>query len=458
MSSIDASVSEVIGGEGTITPAGRRAIGGAWVGFFVDMFDVYLPIVALAPATVYFMPRGLSSGLAAAISALIFTAALIGRPAGAIIFGVLSDKIGRRLTALICIGGFAISTLIAAALPGSEQIGSLAIALLIAVRFIDGCFLGGGYSSATPLAFEYCPRTKRGLVGGLIISGYAVAFASIAFITFILLRLLPSNGLHTAYVQWGWRVPFIIGGLMSLGLFFWYFFRVDESALWENASESARGRRNFPLAQLFDRQNRGKFFSIFVLMTGAWLSIYMVAAVLPKFLVKYWHQTHTNVTFILIITYLILVGTYIGAGVISQKVGRKPVIVATGFLILVVSSISMAFFWAVPSNAFGAALLVTIVATVTVSSMWGVLTTYINERFPTEIRSTGYGIGYSLAVVIPSFFGFYMDWLSKVLPYAFTPVALMALSGVLVIVPALLGPETRDIDLAADAASLPGTT
>ena len=76
-----------------MSPEGRRALFGAWFGFVVDMFDVYLPIAALAPATEYFQPKSLSPGAAAIIEAAIFTATLIGRPIGAMIFdgGELPD-------------------------------------------------------------------------------------------------------------------------------------------------------------------------------------------------------------------------------------------------------------------------------------------------------------------------------------------------------------------------------
>jgi uncharacterized membrane protein YkgB len=84
-----------------------------------------------------------------------------------------------------------------------------------------------------------------------------------------------------------------------------------------------------------------------------------------------------------------------------------------------------------------------------VISPWGIVTTYICERFPTHIRASGYGIGYSLAVIIPAFSGAYMLVLKAFMPYAYTPMVLIATSGILIIVGALLGPETRDVELRA---------
>jgi hypothetical protein len=82
-----------------------------------------------------------------------------------------------------------------------------------------------------------------------------------------------------------------------------------------------------------------------------------------------------------------------------------------------------------------------------VLSPWGIVTTYICERFATHIRASGYGIGYSLAVVIPAFSGVYMLGLQGLMPYAYTPAVLIALSGVLIVLGGLRGPETRDVEL-----------
>ena len=77
------------------------------------------------------------------------------------------------------------------------------------------------------------------------------------------------------------------------------------------------------------------------------------------------------------------------------------------------------------------------------------MTTYICERFPTQIRASGYGIGYSVAVIIPAFSGAYMLALQAMMPYVYTPMVLIVLSGVLIIVGALMGPETREVELHA---------
>jgi hypothetical protein len=80
-------------------------------------------------------------------------------------------------------------------------------------------------------------------------------------------------------------------------------------------------------------------------------------------------------------------------------------------------------------------------------SPWGIATVYICERFPTHVRASGYGIGYSLAVIIPSFSGIYVLWLAHVMPYLLAPIVLVVLAPILMIAGAMLGPETREAEL-----------
>ena len=83
-------------------------------------------------------------------------------------------------------------------------------------------------------------------------------------------------------------------------------------------------------------------------------------------------------------------------------------------------------------------------------SNWGLATTYINERFHTNVRASGFGIGYSLAVILPSFYAFYQAGLSAFMPLEYTPLVFLAISGVLIIIGAVWGPETKDIDFSKE--------
>jgi MFS family permease len=96
----------------------RRAVQAAFFGFFVDMFDVYLPIAVLPPALMYFIPSGLSGVAQATIFYVVFAVTLVGRPLGAVFFGHFGDRLARRRTTLVSVAGSGIVTRLIAALPG----------------------------------------------------------------------------------------------------------------------------------------------------------------------------------------------------------------------------------------------------------------------------------------------------------------------------------------------------
>jgi MFS family permease len=138
--------------------AGQRALRAAFIGFFVDMFDVYLPVVALGPAMSYFQPASLSPALKSTLFYTVFALSLVGRPVGATLFGHYGDKIGRRRVTIISMGGFALATLLIGLLPGYETWGMSSIVILTLLRFLDGIFLGGEYTAPIPWPWSMRPR------------------------------------------------------------------------------------------------------------------------------------------------------------------------------------------------------------------------------------------------------------------------------------------------------------
>ena len=436
------------GQQESLDPRAKHAIRGAWFGFFVDMFDIYLPIVVLAPALIYFVPPDLDTTTKAVISGTIFAATLLGRPVGSFIFGHFADSIGRKRTTIISVSGFGVITGLMALLPGYQQWGLAAVILLIVLRLVDGVFLGGEYTSANPLAMEYSPKEKRGFYSALIMSGYPLAFAAISALTTVLLLFIPAGDINSPYVQWGWRIPFVIGSLLAFALVFYYVYLVDESELFEES-----GGGGSPLRQLFtERENLLSFLQVFVLMTGFWLTLQTVAAILPGLLGSQVGLSQTNTTITLVVANVVLVGGYLASGVISQRVGRRPFLIVYGLVAAVVGTF---LYWvllsAPPQNLFLVILLTTVI-TLLVVSCWGITTAYINERFQTGIRASAFGIGYSLAVVLPSLYAYYQAGLAAFMPFEYTVLVLLVIGALLMVVGAVWGPETKDVDF-ADAAA-----
>jgi MFS family permease len=423
----------------------RSATVGAFFAEFVDMFDIYLPTVILTPALAYFQPAKLSPGLAGIFTSLIFATTLVGRPVGAAIFGALADRMGRRRTTITSVTGFGVVTLLIAFIPGHAQIGIASYWILIALRFLDGVCLGGGYTGALPLAMEYSPKDRRGLLGGVILAAFPLAYVVINLIGLAAFSVFPLAGPDSPYAVWGWRVPFVLGALLAFALAAYYVRSVSESEIWEAAEPTKRG--SFPLRSVFTGASGRSFLQVFTMMTGFWLTQNMVTLYLPTTVLHTTLKlTGTQLTLTLLVAYACLVASYIGSGVLAQRIGRRRFFLILGPLIATVGSVLLWLLVTGTALPLGAVVLLVCAFSVLVTAPWGVVLPYINERFHTGVRASGFGLGFSVSVIIPSFYAFFLEGLGQVLPAALSAVLLLFLGGVLATVGAAAGPETRDVD------------
>jgi MFS family permease len=424
----------------------RRAIRGAFFGFFVDMFDIYLPVVVLAPAIKYFVAPELSPGATSLVTGAIFASTLVGRPVGALVFGHYADRIGRKKATIVSVTGFGILTLVIGCLPGYATWGVASVVLFIVLRFTVGFFVGGEYTAASPLAMEYSAKDQRARNSARIMVGFPLAYLAISVLTLLVLQVAPSGDPSSPYSVWGWRIPFFIGGVLALA-FVWYFARqVDESELFEEGDTDD----DAPVKQLFARDTIWHFAQVFVLMTGFWLSLNTVTAILPGVLKDTLGLSATNASIVLIVAALANVAGYIAVGHLAERFGRRPFLIAWGLSAAVLGT---AFYWALlhfqPSG-MAAVIALSAATAVLVTPCWAMITAYINERFHTGVRASGFGLGYSLAVVIPAFYAFYQSLLGHVMNPTYTVLPLLVIGGLLITLGGALGPETRDVDLGGD--------
>lgn len=422
----------------------RRAVFGASFGFFVDMFDVYLPTVALVPAMSYFTPKDMSPGTKSVITALIFVATLLGRPVGSAVFGLFADRVGRRRVTLWSISGCAVCTAAIAVLPGYQQAGLIGVSLMIALRLIDGVFMGGEYTGATPLAMEASPNGRRGWYGGVVGAGFAFAYCAIAAVTLLVLQFAREGGPTAAYSEWGWRIPFIVGAVLCAVFLAWYSRTVGESPAWL----AAKKVRN-PVREVVAGRSRRDFIQVFVMMAGVWFASNMASGLLPASLTKEGHVTSTEVTGALVIVQAIHTVLFPFLGEWSERTGRRVFLAWNGVAVGVVCAAAFGSLAAGWWRGFGPVLLVTLIIRLSGGSMFAILPSYLSERFPAAIRGSGFGLGYGGPLLITSFYAYYQDWLGNVMPSGYTPVVLLVLGGILMVTGALAGPETRQADLSA---------
>jgi MFS family permease len=416
--------------------AGRAGV----LTFFVDQFDIYLPVLVLAPATAYFQPAGLSATTTSVLAAAVFAATLVTRPVGAALFGILADTAGRKRATLAAVAGSGIVTLLMAALPGAVTIGLGSVVALVALRAVNGVFLGGAYTAAIPLALEASAPRRRGLLAGSLLAGSPAAYAVLAALTLLLVEVMPAAAPDSAYAQWGWRIPFVLGGLLTVPVFLHV-----RRAVAEPMTRTARTRGvRSPLVELVAGPQRGLLARAFVLMTGVWLANTMTSAVLPGLLRSHVGLGPAQASVAMMVESLALVVAFPLFGMLSQRIGRRRFYLAYGPCIAVLGGGAYAAVMTVTEAGLAVTVVLTALVGLTTIGTFGPVAAYLTELFPAPIRATGFGVGYSLALVLPAFYAFYLAGVGVVLPPQYAPIALLAVAGLLVTVGAALGPETRD--------------
>jgi len=435
---------------GTEGPRGRAAVRGAFLGFLIDNFDIYLPVVALAPAIGYFIPPTLDPGTVALATSWIFVATLVGRPLGALIFGTLGDSIGRRKATLIAVGGFGVVTLVIGLLPGYESWGAGSIVVLVVLRFVDGVFLGGEYSGANVLAMEESAKERRGAAGGLLQAGATVAWVLMSLVTLGVFQFAAPGDVHSAYSQWGWRISFFIGSALAMAFVLYYRRKVEESSIWVKAPTNKLS------ALTLVRGRAAKIFlQVFVLMTGLWLLLDCVTALIPGVLASRAQLSSSQITVALIIMYSAITIVFLIGGRLSQRFGRRTYFIVTGLGALLLGVPAYALVITSTGGGFGLAVLFATLAGIFIVAPWAVVTPYLAERFHTENRAAGFGLGYSLAVIIPAFYASYQLGLAKVMPAELTVLVLVVIGSVLVVTAAMAGPETKHVDFSVQPETEP---
>jgi MFS family permease len=466
-------------GSRTLPPEGRAALRAGVVGNLVDNIHVFLPVTALAPAMLVIA----GPAATASTGALIIVAMLLGRPVGGVVFGRISDRLGRTRTTRLAIAGTALCALAIAAVPTHEVLGAGTVALVLLLRFLGGIFVAGEYSAAIPLAMEWSAPRRRGLMSGLILSMAPWAQATIAFSVAALLALLGPE----QYAAWGWRALFVLGAALSGGMLLYYRRRVaDAPGFHRRVREAAAGpttdgapddgttadgvpadgttadgaaadraavvsptARSVPgLRSLLTGDWSRAFWQAFVLMTGLWLLTDSTVLLLTERLGADSSLAPSRVPVVMGVAAVAQALAMAVAGHLSTLTGRRRLFLVWGAAATVAGPL---LWWAaVTSSTLAAAAALAALLQVATVSAYGPVAAYLSERFPTALRSTGYGSAYSLSLVLPALYPFYVPALEPWLGRHGTVMAMVVLGGLLVILGAALGPRLSRRELDAD--------
>src|SRR5437763_521296 len=253
---------------------------------------------------------------------LAFAAGFIVRPFGAIVFGRIGDLVGRKYTFLVTILIMGLSTFIVGILPNAATIGIAAPIILIVLRLAQGLALGGEYGGAATYVAEHAPNGRRGFYTSWI---QTTATLGLFLSLLVILATRTFTG-EAAFAEWGWRIPFLVSVLL-LGISVWIRLQLSESPAFQRMKDEGKTSKA-PLTEAFGQWRNAKFaiIALFGLVAGQGVVWYT-----GQFYALFFLQSILKVdgyTANLLIAWSLLFGTgfFIVFGALSDKIGRKPII------------------------------------------------------------------------------------------------------------------------------------
>ncbi len=371
----------------------KRVVFSSFLGNFIEWFD-YASYSYLATVLALVFFPGEDKVVSTMMAFAVFALAFLVRPIGAIFWGNLGDRKGRKLALSISILLMSGATFLIGCLPGYAVIGVMAPLLLLFLRMVQSFSASGEYAGAATFIAEYAPKNHRGFYCSMVPASTAVGllvgslFATWMFNTF---------GSESAFVvDWGWRIPFLLAGPLG---FITHYIRehLQDSPVYEQMQtqldEKGLKDKDEPIMTLFRKHFRVLAISFGACVLNA-VGFYAVLTYLPTYLettLGYDAGSASTITTIVLVVYI---GFIFLSGRISDKFGRKKMLIGAcvGFVIVTIPA-----FIALSTLNFVTILAVELVMCLLLTINDGTLSSYLCETFPTEVRYSGFALSFNLA-------------------------------------------------------------
>lgn len=367
-----------------IDRARLKAIIGGSAGNLVEWYDWY----AYSVLSIYFAPVFFPKGDATAQllnTAAIFAVGFLMRPIGAWVMGIYADRHGRKSGLALSVGLMCAGSLLIAIAPGYASIGVAAPALLVIARMLQGLSVGGEYGASATYLSEMATRSARGFWSSFqyvtLIAGQLTAL-----VTVLLLQLVLSEA---ALDSWGWRVPFVVGALLALGVY------VLRSRLAETESFKAQAHDR-PVSNMRNlwRDHPREFVLVAMITAGGSMSFYAYTTYMQKFLVNtsgFDKQTATAVMTAALVVFMAIQPLW---GMASDRVGRKPLLLLFGFVGM---AVTVPIFSALAIVTSPLLALILILVPLSLLGAYTSISALIKaELFPAHIRTLGVSLPYAV--------------------------------------------------------------
>jgi MHS family alpha-ketoglutarate permease-like MFS transporter len=375
-----------------LSPQGRKAIIAGGIGNAVEWVDWAVYTTFSSIFAHHFFPKG--DPIAALLATLaIFAVGFVMRPVGAAVMGAYADRHGRKKGLVLTIGLMAGSTAVIGFAPTYETVGILSPIILVVARMVQGFSAGGEFGSSSAFLVESAAPRRRAFAG----SWQQVSVGAGVLLASGMGAIITSTLSKEALDSWGWRLAFIVAALLGLvGL--WLRSSVEETDSFVNAkarTEASGEKRRNSVFTMFVK-HPGSTLRVFGITIAGTLLYYMWVSYMPTYA-----AVATGIplpqallaNFIAVGLFLILLPF---AGILSDKIGRKPTMTAfaAGFLL---------FSWpafALLNGNFWMLLLIEVIGIILLLGYSANCAVIMAEQFPAEVRATGIGLPYALAVAI----------------------------------------------------------
>ncbi|GAA2281446.1 MFS transporter [Streptomyces ruber] len=375
----------------------KRAVKAASLGNAMEWFD--FGVYAYLAGTIgrVFFPSG--SDTAQLLSSFAtFAVAFLVRPIGGMVFGPMGDKAGRKKVLALTMILMAIATFAIGLLPSYAAVGFWSPLLLILFRLLQGFSTGGEYGGASTFIAEYAPDRRRGFFGSFLELGTLAGYTGAAGLVTALTAWLGTDAMDS----WGWRIPFLVAGPLGIvGLYLRM--KLDDTPAYQKLEEgnvrvpdaagpaetTARG----DLARIF--RSHWRMLVLCIALVGAYnITDYMLLSYMPTYLSDELHYSETHGLLILVVTMVVLMLVINQVGRLSDRYGRKPLLMTgmVGFLVL-----SAPAFLLVQQGSLAAVAGGMLMLGLSLVCLLGTMSAALPAMFPTPVRYGSLSVGYNLS-------------------------------------------------------------
>lgn len=370
-----------------------KVIAASSAGTLIEWYDFFVYGALSTVIAAHFFPKG--NDVAAFLATLAtFAVGFIVRPFGAIVFGHIGDLVGRKYTFLLTLLLMGGATVAIGLIPDYESIGIAAPIGLVLLRMLQGLALGGEYGGAATYVAEHTPRAHRGFYTSFI---QITATGGLLLAIVVILMVRESLGV-AKFEEWGWRVPFLVSALL-VGLSYYIRISMEESPLFAKAKSEGKLAKN-PLKESFlnPENRRMVLISLFGATAGQGVIWYT-----GQFYAMFFLQKVLNIGYeqsLTLIAVALLLGTpaFVFFGSLSDKIGRKPVILGgclLAALLYLPIFAGMRHFAEDPANVNSFMIVALLfIMVVLVAMTYGPIAAFLVEIFPTHIRYTSMSLPY----------------------------------------------------------------